>query len=122
VTLAAATVPTVATSVVDVPDRMRFEVRVDGEVAGFAEYRRRPGLIAFIHTMIDPRFEGQGLGSKLVRTALDQARQDGVAVLPFCPFVRGYIAGHGEYVDLVPDDLRAKFELTDDPAAGSRGG
>jgi predicted GNAT family acetyltransferase len=99
----------VATSVVDVPDRMRFEVRVDGEVAGFAEYRRRPGLIAFIHTMIDPRFEGHGLGSKLVRTALDQARQDGVAVLPFCPFVRGYIAGHGEYVDLVPNDLRAKL-------------
>jgi predicted GNAT family acetyltransferase len=121
VTRAAATVPTVSTSVVDVPDRMRFEVRVDGEIAGFAEYRRRPGLIAFIHTMIDARFEGQGLGSKLVRTALDQARSEGVAVLPFCPFVRGYIAGHTEYVDLVPNDLRAKFELTADPAAGSGG-
>ncbi len=48
-----------AVRVVDVPERERFEVRVGDELAGFAEYRRRPGLIAFTHTMIDPRFEGQ---------------------------------------------------------------
>ena len=99
--------------VVDVPDRSRFEVHVDGEIAGFAEYRRRPALIAFMHTLIDPRFEGQGLASKLVRTALDEARSDGLAVLPFCPFVQSYIAGHSEYLDLVPDGMRAKFQLTD---------
>jgi hypothetical protein len=95
----------------DVPERSRFEVRVDGEVAGFAEYRRRPGLIAFIHTLIDPRFEGQGLASRLVRTALSEARSDGLSVLPFCPFVRSYIAGHTEYLDLVPEDMRVQFEL-----------
>jgi len=97
--------------VVDVPDRSRFEIRVDGEVAGFSEYRRRPGLIAFIHTLIDPRFEGQGLASQLMRTALSQARSDGLPVLPFCPFVRSYIAGHTEYLDLVPEDMRATFDL-----------
>jgi predicted GNAT family acetyltransferase len=97
--------------VVDVPDRSRFEIRVGDELAGFAEYRRRPGLIAFVHTLIDPRFEGQGLASELVRTALAQARSENVAVLPFCPFVRGYIADHRDYLDLVPEDLRATFEL-----------
>ena len=51
--------------VVDAPDRSRFEIRVDGDVAGFTEYRRHPGAIAFIHTETDPRFEGQGLGSDL---------------------------------------------------------
>jgi predicted GNAT family acetyltransferase len=101
--------------VVDVPERSRLEVRVGGEIAGFTEYRRGPGLIAFIHTLIDPRFEGQGLGSQLVRTALADARSEGRSVLPFCPFVRGYIAGHTEYLDLVPEDMRAKFEL---PAHG----
>lgn len=106
--------PVVDVRVVDVPDRSRFEVRVGGELAGFAEYRRRPGLIAFIHTLIDPRFEGQGLASNLARTALSEARSDGLAVLPFCPFVRGYIAGHSEYLDLVPEDMRARFELTAD--------
>jgi predicted GNAT family acetyltransferase len=97
--------------VVDSRDRSRVEIRVDGEVAGFTEYRRRPGLIAFIHTLIDPRFEGQGLGSELVRTALSQARSEGLSVLPFCPFVRSYIARHTEYLDLVPEDVRAKFDL-----------
>ncbi len=99
--------------VIDVPDRSRFEIRVDGEVAGFTEYRRRAGLIAFIHTLTDPRFEGQGLASQLVRSALDEARADGLSVLPFCPFVRAYIAGHTEYLDLVPEDMRAKFDLPD---------
>jgi hypothetical protein len=106
-----ATAPAADIRVVDVPDRSRFEIRVGDEVAGFTEYRRRPGLIAFVHTLIDPRFEGQGLASQLVRTALSQARSDGLSVLPFCPFVRSYIAGHTEYLDLVPEDMRAKFDL-----------
>jgi uncharacterized protein len=101
--------------VVDVPERSRFEVLVDREIAGYSEYRRRPGLIAIIHTLIDPRFEGQGLASRLVREVLSEARSEGRSVLPFCPFVRGYIAGHTEYLDLVPQDMRATFEL---PAHG----
>ena len=100
-------------SVLDVPERSRFEVRVGGETAGFTEYRRRPAAIAFIHTVIEPDFEGRGLGSQLVSTALEQARADGVAVLPFCPFVRSYIAGHPEYLGLVPEDMRARFDLPD---------
>jgi hypothetical protein len=96
----------------DVPEHSRFEIRVDGELAGFTEYRRRPGLIAFTHTLIDPRFEGQGLAGRLVQTALSEARSAGLAVLPFCPFVREYIARHSEeYLDLVPRDLRDTFEL-----------
>jgi predicted GNAT family acetyltransferase len=100
--------------VIDLPDRSRYEIQVDGEVAGFTEYRRRPELIAFIHTMIDPRFEGQGLASQLVRTALIEARAHGLSVLPFCPFVRAYIAGHPEFLDLVPEEMRAKFDLPAD--------
>ena len=106
-----ATAPAADIRVVDVPDLSRFEIRVGDEVAGFTEYRRREGLIAFIHTLIDPRFEGQGLASQLVRTALSEARSDGLAVLPFCPFVRSYISDHTEYLDLVPEDMRARFDL-----------
>jgi predicted GNAT family acetyltransferase len=105
-------VTTEEVDVADVPGRSRFEVRVDGELAGFTEYRRQPGVIAFVHTEIDPGFEGRGLASVLVRSALSAARSEGLSVLPFCPFVRGYIAGHREFLDLVPDDMRPRFQLT----------
>jgi uncharacterized protein len=99
--------------VLDVPEHSRFEIRVGGEVAGFSEYRRQPPLIAFTHTLIDPRFEGQGLASRLVETELSEARSAGLSVLPFCPFVRSFIARHSdEYLDLVPGDLQAAFELS----------
>ena len=91
------------------PEEHRYEVRADGEPAGFTTYRERPGLIAFMHTEIDERFEGQGLASQLIRTALDDARQRELQVLPFCPFVNGYIARHREYAELVPDAFRARF-------------
>jgi uncharacterized protein len=97
--------------ITDNPDQHRYEIRVDDELAGFVQYRRREGLIALIHTEIDTRFEGKGLASQLISAVLDEARVSGTAVLPFCPFVNGYIARHAEYVELVPEDFRAEFGL-----------
>ncbi len=101
--------PTIA--VADNPDERRYEIRVDGALAGFSQYKAKPGQIAFTHTEIDDRFEGRGLGGKLVAFALDDVREHGLAVLPFCPFVRGYIQRHRGYVDLVPENRRAEFDL-----------
>jgi predicted GNAT family acetyltransferase len=99
-------------SVVDAPKRERFEIRLGDEVAGFTEYKLRSGLIAFVHTEVAPEHEGKGLASRLISGALDAARERGLAVLPFCPFVRGFIAQHpDEYLELVPSDLRRHFEL-----------
>jgi predicted GNAT family acetyltransferase len=109
--MTASSVGRVEAVIIDNPDQQRYEIRVDDELAGFVQYRRRPGLIAFIHTEIDPRFEGQGLGSKLIAGALDEARSAGVSVLPFCPFVNGYIERHPEYSALVPEEFRSQFNL-----------
>jgi uncharacterized protein len=97
--------------VVDNANESRYEVRVDGELAGFAQYRQRPAALAFVHTEIDDRFEGQGLGGKLVSHALDDARKRSLAVLPICPFVRSYIERHPEYLDLVPEEKRSSYGL-----------
>jgi uncharacterized protein len=97
--------------VIDNPDLHRYEIRVSDELAGFLQYRRRPGLIAFVPTEIDQRFEGQGLGSQLIAAALDGARSEAIAVLPFCPFVNGFISRHPEYVSLVPEAYRSEFGL-----------
>lgn len=85
----------------DAPSASRYEIAADGELAGFAEYRLGEAEITFVHTEIDDRFEGRGLGSRLVSFALDDARRRGLAVRPRCPFVRSYIERHGEYADLV---------------------
>ena len=97
--------------IIDNPEHHRYEIRVDDELAGFVQYRRREGLIALIHTEIDTRFEGRGLASQLTAAVLDEARAAGVWVLPFCPFVNGYISRHPEYADLVPEEFRAEFGL-----------
>ena len=97
--------------VVDNLAASRFQILVDGEVAGFADYQRRGSTISFTHTVIDPTFKGRGLGSTLARGVLDAARDAGSAVLPFCPFIRKYIQRHPAYLDLVPADQRTRFEL-----------
>ena len=97
--------------ITDNPDQQRYEIRVDDELAGFVQYRRREGLIARTHTEIDTRFEGRGLASQLIAAVLDEARVAGVRVFPFCPFVNGYISRHPAYVDLVPEEFRSEFGL-----------
>ena len=98
-------------TVVDDPQAGRFEIRVDGDVAGYAEYRAEGAALAFTHTVVEPAYEGQGIGSALARGALDAVRERGVQVVPYCPFIRGWIAKHPDYVDLVPEGERARFDL-----------
>lgn len=97
--------------VADNPAEHRYEIRVGSELAGFTQYRQRADGLAFPHTEIEDRFEGQGLGGKLVSFALDDARSRGLAVLPLCPFVKSYIERHPEYLDLVPEEKRSDFGL-----------
>ena len=98
-------------SVQDDPERSRFEIRVGDELAGFAAYRRHGEVSEFTHTEIDDAFEGQGLGSRLIRAALDETRAAGRQVRPYCPFVRAFIEKHPEYTDLVPAGDRPRFGL-----------
>ncbi len=89
------------TTVADNPPASRFEITIDGKLAGFSEYQRSDGEIEFTHTVIDDAYEGQGLGSTLVAGALDEVRRDGVQVRATCEFVSTYIQRHHEYADLL---------------------
>jgi len=91
-----------AVRVVDNPDQHRYEAReADGTVVGFAQYQKTDEMVVFTHTEVDRSQEGKGVGSLLVRGALDDVRGSGLKVLPLCPFVKAYIGRHREYVDLV---------------------
>lgn len=85
----------------DAPERSRYELVVDGEVAGFADYTLDGEVMAISHVEVDLDRQGQSLGSVLVSRALDDLRRRGLSVVPQCPFVRTYISGHDQYADLL---------------------
>jgi 4-aminobutyrate aminotransferase len=92
--------------ITDNPGDSRYEARMaDGRTAGFAAYKRSPdaGVITFTHTEVDDAFEGQGIGSTLVRAALDRSREAGLKVRPVCPFVDAWISRHPDYQDLLAE-------------------
>jgi uncharacterized protein len=97
----------------DNPELSRYEIYSDDQRVGLTEYKLHDGMIALLHTEIDPAFGGRGLGRQLVEGALADARRRGLAVRPFCPYVRKVIADNPEaYLELVPESERAKFEMS----------
>ncbi|BBH16153.1 N-acetyltransferase [Nocardioides baekrokdamisoli] len=90
-----------AIEVVDVPDLGRFEIHVDGTLAGFAQYRIPDAEhVDFIHTEIDDAYAGQGLAGRLATASLDQLRAEGRRAIPHCPFYAAFIKKHPEYEDI----------------------
>jgi predicted GNAT family acetyltransferase len=87
--------------VADNPDKRRYEVTVDGEVAGASYYRDADGVRIVTHTEVGDEFEGQGVGGRLIAGALDDIRARGLRIKPVCPFAAAYIKRHPEYGDLV---------------------
>lgn len=98
-----------STEVADVPARTRYEVTVDGELAGFAEYRDVDGARVFTHTEVLDRFEGKGMGSALAAGALDHVRASGRRLVARCPFIADYLRRHDGYADLVDAELTARM-------------
>jgi uncharacterized protein len=97
--------------IADNPSKSRYEARIDDRLAGFVTYRLDGDAITFVHTEIERDYRGEGIGGELARAALDDARARGLAVYPFCPYMTEWIQQHREYVDLVPVDSRAQFDL-----------
>jgi predicted GNAT family acetyltransferase len=86
--------------IADNPAESRYEAREDGRVVGFSEYKLAGQTVVFVHTEVDSSVEGRGIGSRLVREALDDVRRRGLRVTAYCPFVAAYLKRHREYEDL----------------------
>ena len=85
----------------------RFETDLDG-YPGVVEYMlAKPNAIVFSHTEVAPEIEGKGIAGQIAKVALDYAREQGLEVMPLCPFVAAYIHRHPEYKDL----LKAGFTV-----------
>ena len=86
--------------VVNNPEKHRYELEVEGHLAA-TYYKLADGVITFVHTEVPPELGGKGVGSKLVKGALDQVRADGLKVVAQCVFVKGWIEKHPDYADLL---------------------
>jgi predicted GNAT family acetyltransferase len=86
--------------VTDNAQQSRFEMTVDGQTA-LLQYMERDGALYLTHTEVPTELEGRGIGSRIVKHALDQAKSRGMKVAPWCAFVRAYIDRHPEYEELV---------------------
>jgi predicted GNAT family acetyltransferase len=91
-------------------EKNRYEVRVEGELAGIAAYRDRGDQRVFYHTEVKKAFGGRGLSSLLIGEALADVRSAGKLVVAVCPFVSAYLGKHPEFGDIArpvnPDMLQ----------------
>ena len=99
------------TTVVDVPEKGRFEVRIGERVVGLASHHVDGTTMTLPHTEADPSMGGRGIGKALVAGVLAAARERGLTVLPSSSFVRHYIQQHPEETDLAAADDRPHFGL-----------
>ena len=81
----------------------RYEVYVGDELAGLAAYRLEPGRVFLTHTEVDPAFEGRGLAGRLAKASLEDARAQGLQVVPACSYMERYLERHPEYADLLAE-------------------
>lgn len=75
-------------------DESRYEIRAGDVLAGYAAFDRRPGVIRFTHTEVDPAFQGRGLAGVLAEQALTDAAASGDAIVPLCPYIAKYLRKH----------------------------
>ncbi len=78
----------------------RFEIEQEGETA-LLDYRERDGKLRLTHTEVPESMSGGGVGSALVKSALEHARERGMKVVPLCSFAIAWMKRHPEYNDLL---------------------
>jgi len=89
-----------ALEVVRNDERSRYEGRIHGELTTVIDFRRHGNVLAVTHTGTEPPWGGRGLAAETTRLALEDVRQQGLRVQPYCPFTADYFDQHPEVADL----------------------
>ncbi len=87
------------------PDRNRFELVHDGAVIGTLAYSYDGDVTVLERIEVDEKYSGQGLAGEFTEAVLSSMRLNEEAVLPQCPYVRGWILKHPQFRDVVPPDI-----------------
>lgn len=89
----------------DNPDRNRYELPVEGDVA-IVTYNLSPPNLMITETLVPEALEGRGLASQLAKFVLADAKARQLLILPVCPFFSGYLQKHPEYAEVVHPTYR----------------
>lgn len=95
----------------DNPARNRFEVFLDGTLAGFVTYDLEGETYALTHTEVFPQYGAHGIGTALIVETLTQIRHMGGMALPYCAFIPRVIRDHPEFIHVVPAEAQPQFGL-----------
>jgi uncharacterized protein len=71
----------------------RLVVRQGDDVAELV-YHRRGDRLSLLHTGVPASLEGRGIGSALVRAAVERAAQEGLTIVAYCSFAKGWLESH----------------------------
>ncbi len=96
-------------AIADNPDERRYELRVDGEIVGFVEYRSQRGSLVLTHTWIDRERRQRGLATALIKGVFEDAAERAASVVPRCPFVVDYVVRHPESLEQVDERHQRRF-------------
>ena len=90
------------TKVIHNSDLNRYEIWLEGEKVGHADYTRMPGEIHFVHTEVDPAHQGKSLAGILMQESIDHVRENNMGkVVPVCSYVVMWMQRHPETHDLL---------------------
>jgi predicted GNAT family acetyltransferase len=93
--------PSPEATIRDNAESLCYDALVGDEVIGTLVYQRSGPRIVFLHTIVEPEFRGRGVGSTLVREALDDVRAKGLTLSNYCGFVAEFVTAHPGYADLI---------------------
>jgi predicted GNAT family acetyltransferase len=85
----------------DGPSKGRYRLVVDGVKAEMTYSRAGEGLIIIDHTEVPAALRGRRVGERLVRQAIEDARREGIEIMPLCPFAKAQIGRKPEWQDVV---------------------
>lgn len=98
----------------------RYTAYLDGRRIGYATWVKVHDTVVLPHAEVDPAWERQGIGSMLARRAFEDARADGLAVLPLCPFMRRWADLHPLFRDIVRTPRPGEMPAVNDAVHAAR--
>ena len=85
---------------IDNTEKKRYEFHTRTEVPR-VEYIKARDKIYLTHTEVPSSRAGRGIGSKLIGAVLEDIKDQGLTLIPLCPFVALYLQRNPEWKQLV---------------------